>query len=104
MCKDETPMVRRASALNLKNIIPLLSQETINNVVIDLYKYLASDNQDSVRLHVIEIAAALAASFVKYKTPELSVSIVKPVVLCMSPFHLIFFFHSLWYKSRKYMF
>lgn len=84
VCKDETPMVRRAAASNLKDIIPLLPQESITNVVIDLYKFLASDSQDSVRLHVIEIAAALAASFVLYNTPELSISIVKPVLIATS--------------------
>lgn len=65
----------------------MLSAETISTVVIDLYKFLASDNQDSVRLHVIEVAAALAASFVKNKSSEqskeLSISIVKPVLIGM---------------------
>lgn len=88
VCRDDIPMVRRAAASNLKNIIPLLSAETISTVVIDLYKFLASDNQDSVRLHVIEVAAALAASFVKNKSSEqskeLSISIVKPVLIATS--------------------
>jgi hypothetical protein len=61
--------------------------------VIDLYKFLASDNQDSVRLHVIEVAAALAASFVKNKSTEqskeLSISIVKPVLLGMIHYSLL---------------
>lgn len=81
LCKDETPMVRRAAASNLKNVFPLLTPDVIAKNFLDVYHALSQDPQDSVRLLVVEVAASLAASFREHNMEDKNLELVKPVVL-----------------------
>jgi len=81
LAKDSTPMTRRAAASNMKSFLVHLSHATIMADFIEAFQTIAKDEQDSVRLLAIDIGAALAHSFAKNNKPELTTTIVHPVVL-----------------------
>lgn len=81
LCKDRTPMARRAAATNMKYFVPHLSFESIMNEFVDCFQVFAKDEQDSVRFLCIEVGASLARAFKTANKPELTNTIIKPVVL-----------------------
>lgn len=60
LCHDETPMVRRAAATNLTHLIKKVSKEHILSEMIPLAKFLAQDDQDTVR--TLDVEAVITAS------------------------------------------
>ncbi|ODQ50800.1 protein phosphatase regulatory subunit Paa1 [Saitoella complicata NRRL Y-17804] len=64
LCRDETPMVRRASSTNLAKLITAAGESITNDLliqeVVPLYMHLASDEQDSVRLLTVDPLIALS--------------------------------------------
>eukprot|EP01127_Copromyxa_protea_P010604 TRINITY_DN258_c0_g1_i1.p1 TRINITY_DN258_c0_g1~~TRINITY_DN258_c0_g1_i1.p1 ORF type:complete len:576 (-),score=136.13 TRINITY_DN258_c0_g1_i1:89-1816(-) len=81
LCRDETPMVRRAAATNLKHILPLLTSDVILSQFIEVYHALSADPQDSVRFLIVEVASALASSLRAQNLGEKAWELVQPVVL-----------------------
>jgi len=64
LCKDETPMVRRAAATHFGSLIKQMDKAQIKEEVLPVFTpYLANDEQDSVRLLAVDICSAIAASF-----------------------------------------
>ncbi len=55
---DELPMVRRAAAVALADIAPLVP--TADSQLLDLLRRVASDDQESVRLHAVHIGVVYA--------------------------------------------
>ncbi|KAE8556693.1 hypothetical protein EYB25_001396 [Talaromyces marneffei] len=62
---DETPMVRRQAANNLSKFVKKLTPAVIIEEIIPLFQYLASDDQDSVRLLTVEILISIAEEIPK---------------------------------------
>ncbi|KAL1973741.1 hypothetical protein VTN31DRAFT_5301 [Thermomyces dupontii] len=62
---DETPMVRRQAANNLTKFTKELTTPIIIEEVIPLFQYLASDDQDSVRLLSVPILISIAEEIPK---------------------------------------
>ncbi|OXV06953.1 hypothetical protein Egran_05284 [Elaphomyces granulatus] len=62
---DETPMVRRQAANNLAKFIKELTTPVIIEEMIPLFQYLASDDQDSVRLLTVDILISIAEEIPK---------------------------------------
>ena len=60
MVHDDTPMVRRQSATNLSKFVKEMTASIVIDEMIPLFKHLASDDQDSVRLLTVEILIAIA--------------------------------------------
>jgi len=77
-------MVRRAAASGLKAIFPLLTPNEILENFLTAYNLFAADNQDSVRLLVVEVAAALATRMSQNGLGEKNKELVEPVVLACS--------------------
>jgi serine/threonine-protein phosphatase 2A regulatory subunit A len=59
---DSAVMVRRSLAENLKELIPLCSQEALTTVVHPVFIALCKDDQDSVRLLAVALCVPLAES------------------------------------------
>ena len=61
LCKDDTPMVRRAAAGKLATFIKAVELEFITSEVLPLLQGCANDEQDSVRLLSIECLVSAAS-------------------------------------------
>mmetsp|Transcript_9695 Transcript_9695/g.16828 ORF Transcript_9695/g.16828 Transcript_9695/m.16828 type:complete len:582 (+) Transcript_9695:62-1807(+) len=59
LCKDDTPMVRRAASTQLGKFAAKLEKEYINKEILPTFHQLASDEQDSVRLLAVENCASI---------------------------------------------
>ncbi|KAJ9312106.1 hypothetical protein DTO271D3_7677 [Paecilomyces variotii] len=62
---DDTPMVRRQSATHLAKFIKEMESQVIIDEMIPLFQYLASDDQDSVRLLTVDILISIAEEIPK---------------------------------------
>lgn len=67
---DETPMVRRQAANNLSKFTKEMNTQVIIDEIIPLFQYLASDDQDSVRLLTVEILISMAEEIPKEQQPS----------------------------------
>ena len=67
---DETPMVRRQAANNLAKFVKELDTPVIIEEMIPLFQYLASDDQDSVRLLTVDILIGIAEEIPKEQQPS----------------------------------
>ncbi|KAI1838270.1 hypothetical protein DTO006G1_4651 [Penicillium roqueforti] len=67
---DETPMVRRQAANNLAKFVKEMQTQVIIDEIIPLFQYLASDDQDSVRLLTVDILIAIAEEIPKEQQPS----------------------------------
>ncbi|KAF2395536.1 protein phosphatase PP2A regulatory subunit A [Trichodelitschia bisporula] len=57
---DETPMVRRSAATNLGKFVKAMPVNVVIEEMIPLFRHLAADDQDSVRLLTVEVLIAIA--------------------------------------------
>lgn len=67
---DDTPMVRRQAANNLAKFIPEMDVPVVIDEMIPQFQYLASDDQDSVRLLTVDILVAIAEKIPKVQQPS----------------------------------
>ncbi|EAW08176.1 protein phosphatase 2A structural subunit TPD3 [Aspergillus clavatus NRRL 1] len=67
---DETPMVRRQAANNLAKLVKEMQTQVIIDEMIPLFQYLASDDQDSVRLLTVDILISIAEEIPKEQQPS----------------------------------
>ncbi|KAJ5654362.1 hypothetical protein N7520_011587 [Penicillium odoratum] len=67
---DETPMVRRQAANNLAKFVKEMQTPVVIDEMIPLFQYLASDDQDSVRLLTVDILIAIAEEIPKEQQPS----------------------------------
>lgn len=65
LVRDETPMVRRQAASNLKKFVKEMQTSIVIDEMIPLFQHLASDDQDSVRLLTVEILISIAETIPK---------------------------------------
>lgn len=61
LCKDDTPMVRRSAATNLKELVKKLSKDQLLKDGAAMFDTLASDDHDSVRVLVIPSIISIAS-------------------------------------------
>ncbi|KAG1671645.1 hypothetical protein FOA52_006876 [Chlamydomonas sp. UWO 241] len=80
LCRDETPMVRRAAAQRLGAFAKSVEKEFVGRELMPLFTDLMQDDQDSVRLLAVESCIAFAQSLSR----EDAVSQLLPVVLKFS--------------------
>jgi len=60
LCSDDTPMVRRAAALHLQNLVAVVDKQSIMNDIIPVYRQLAQEEiQDSVRVSCVHTSLVL---------------------------------------------
>mmetsp|Transcript_33301 Transcript_33301/g.50991 ORF Transcript_33301/g.50991 Transcript_33301/m.50991 type:complete len:636 (-) Transcript_33301:256-2163(-) len=78
LCADETPMVRRAAAKHLGEIMEYASEEEMLAEWMPVFVSLSKDEQDSVRLLAVSNAASVAK--VLQKNPMKSAELVVPVI------------------------
>jgi serine/threonine-protein phosphatase 2A regulatory subunit A len=62
---DDTPMVRRQAATNLSKFVKEQPATIVIDEMIPLFRHLANDDQDSVRLLTVEILIAIAEAVPK---------------------------------------
>ena len=77
LCRDDTPMVRRAAAKALGEIIKVADGDIIVEYLVPQFVKLAKDNQDSVKLLAMENGVALTQRLPENKSKEL----VLPIIL-----------------------
>eukprot|EP00002_Diphylleia_rotans_P005613 TRINITY_DN1478_c0_g1_i3.p1 TRINITY_DN1478_c0_g1~~TRINITY_DN1478_c0_g1_i3.p1 ORF type:complete len:578 (-),score=107.76 TRINITY_DN1478_c0_g1_i3:868-2601(-) len=61
LCKDETPMVRRAASVNLGKFAKKIEKDYVKSDLIPVFGNLAQDDQDSVRLLAVENCVAIGS-------------------------------------------
>jgi serine/threonine-protein phosphatase 2A regulatory subunit A len=76
LCRDDTPMVRKAASAALGGFASVMDGASATAEVLPLFLALAQDRQDSVRIHSIDNAVALA----RLVTPEVLTTQVLPVI------------------------
>ncbi|KGB79077.1 protein phosphatase 2 (formerly 2A), regulatory subunit A [Cryptococcus deuterogattii 99/473] len=81
LCHDDTPMVRRAAAKALGPLVKVVSEtsgqhDIIVSELIPMYRKLAGDDQDSVRLLTIPDLIALAAAL---SDEETKINLLEPM-------------------------
>ncbi|KAJ1945478.1 protein phosphatase 2A structural subunit, partial [Linderina macrospora] len=59
LCKDDTPMIRRAAASNLVGLVTKVEKSHVVSFAIPNFRRLAEDDQDSVRLLSVEPLVAI---------------------------------------------
>eukprot|EP00730_Choanoeca_flexa_P017007 TRINITY_DN8132_c0_g1_i2.p1 TRINITY_DN8132_c0_g1~~TRINITY_DN8132_c0_g1_i2.p1 ORF type:complete len:582 (+),score=168.35 TRINITY_DN8132_c0_g1_i2:142-1887(+) len=62
LCHDDTPMVRRAAASHLKDLVQVAKPDVVQSEFLPLYNKLVADDQDSVRLLAVGSAPAFLKS------------------------------------------
>eukprot|EP00887_Chlorella_sp_A99_P004032 scaffold11.g4032.t1 len=60
LCKDDTPMVRRAAAQSLGAFAEVVAPECVSAELVPVFRELTQDEQDSVRLIAVEACGPLA--------------------------------------------
>ncbi|GMF65037.1 unnamed protein product [Phytophthora lilii] len=60
LCRDDTPMVRKAASAALGGFASVMDGPSASSEMLPLFLALATDRQDSVRIHTIDNAVALA--------------------------------------------
>ncbi|KAL1961330.1 hypothetical protein VTO42DRAFT_58 [Malbranchea cinnamomea] len=65
LVRDETPMVRRQAANNLAKFVKEMPTSIIIEEMVPLFQYLASDDQDSVRLLTVDVLISIAENIPK---------------------------------------
>jgi len=80
LCRDDTPMVRRAAAAAITDFVAVVEPEHVKSELIPLFTALAEDEQDGVRLLVVPIGIAIAKSI----GPDAAKSSVAPVCLTLA--------------------
>mmetsp|Transcript_38622 Transcript_38622/g.46750 ORF Transcript_38622/g.46750 Transcript_38622/m.46750 type:complete len:619 (-) Transcript_38622:409-2265(-) len=80
LCKDETPMVKRAAARHLGKFANTIEPEFLKTELLPVYVDLTLDAVDSVVLIALEASTALAKLLPKADTTE----IILPIILKMS--------------------
>lgn len=60
LCRDETPMVRRAAASSIGKLAKHLEPEYLTSELMAMFAHLCGDEQDSVRILAVETCAVLA--------------------------------------------
>ncbi|KAG6609922.1 protein phosphatase 2 [Phytophthora cinnamomi] len=60
LCRDDTPMVRKAASAALGGFASVMDGPSASAEMLPLFLALATDRQDSVRIHTIDNAVALA--------------------------------------------
>lgn len=70
LVRDETPMVRRSAGNNLAKFVKEMTTPIVIDEMIPLFQYLASDDQDSVRLLTVDILIAIAEEIPKEQQPS----------------------------------
>ncbi|KAF1795252.1 HEAT, type 2 [Phytophthora cactorum] len=60
LCRDDTPMVRKAASAALGGFASVMDGPSASGEMLPLFLALATDRQDSVRIHTIDNAVALA--------------------------------------------
>jgi len=84
LCRDETPMVRRAAASELPRVIKRMSSEEIASTLLPLYEELSADPQESVSLNWISNIAAIVQSLTSDADKEPMINLVKQYVASRS--------------------
>jgi serine/threonine-protein phosphatase 2A regulatory subunit A len=78
LCEDETPMVRRAACTNVAKLVQVLPFNDVKTTIFAALEKLAADDQDSVRLLVVDTVIQLNKTFQENKE---SPTLMLPLVL-----------------------
>ncbi|MFH4983189.1 hypothetical protein AB6A40_009898 [Gnathostoma spinigerum] len=77
LCRDDTPMVRRAAASKLGEFAKVFEPDFLKDELLQMFVDLAADEQDSVRLLSVEACIAIAALLTEEQRKEL----IKPILM-----------------------
>lgn len=61
LCRDDTPMVRRAAASKLGDLAKVVEEDNLKNELFPIFEDLAKDDQDSVRVLAVEAGIVIVA-------------------------------------------
>lgn len=77
---DDTPMVRKAVAASLPDLVKVVSLDVLASWVVPMYKKLVADDQDTVRIAAIEASVHVAKGLQQTGIDEQNILHVVPVV------------------------
>eukprot|EP01120_Amphizonella_sp_Union-15-10_P011989 TRINITY_DN523_c0_g1_i4.p1 TRINITY_DN523_c0_g1~~TRINITY_DN523_c0_g1_i4.p1 ORF type:complete len:347 (+),score=60.82 TRINITY_DN523_c0_g1_i4:30-1070(+) len=78
LCRDPTPMVRRAACTHLKNYVKTVDTETVKQDLLPMYSNLANDDQDSVRMLAVDACVAIVE---RLGNDDSNVQFILPTIL-----------------------
>ncbi|ODQ64162.1 ARM repeat-containing protein [Nadsonia fulvescens var. elongata DSM 6958] len=67
LVKDDAPMVRRSAATKFPEIVAILPEIKFEGTIYNMFKFEASDDQDSVRLLAVDVLIAIAKKLKEQK-------------------------------------
>jgi len=76
---DDTPMVRRAAAVNLKDMINVVEEQYIKAEFLPIYLALVKDDIDSVKVNAIETTPNVMKYYTKQEFKESVIPVLKNV-------------------------
>jgi serine/threonine-protein phosphatase 2A regulatory subunit A len=78
LCADDTPMVRRAAAHRMRDIISVCDKQVVLNDMIMVYKQLSQeDTQDTIRVSCVHTALVIAQMFNDEENRQHTISVIK---------------------------
>jgi len=78
LCVDDTPMVRRAAAHRMPDLISVCDKQVVLNDMISVYKQLSQeDTQDTIRVSSVHTALVIAKMFDAEENKQHTVTVIK---------------------------
>jgi len=77
LAHDDTPMVRRAAAANLKDMVDVIEEEVVKTEIIGLFTMLVKDDIDSVKINAIQNSSYLLPFYSTYEDRKNLILVLK---------------------------
>ena len=77
LCKDDTPMVRRAAFVDLPKLCAAVGADMLRADLIQSLRALVEDEQDQVRIYIVDCSLAIAKSVDELNCKEIAVPLIE---------------------------
>jgi len=77
LARDDTPMVRRAAASNIKNLVAVFEEEDVKADLLPLFSVLIKDDTDSVKINALESSIHLLSYYTRKEVRENLILLLK---------------------------
>jgi len=79
LAHDDTPMVRRAAAANIKNMVNAVEEQYVKSEIIPIFSALIRDDIDSVKINALENSTYLIPFYTKQEIVDNLIPLIKNV-------------------------
>lgn len=77
LCKDDTPMVRRAAFIQLPSLCAVVGAQMLRADLIQSLRALCEDEQDAVRIYIVDCSLAIAKAVDELNCKEIAVPLIE---------------------------